>query len=118
VDLSLKMLQLLVSGHGGQDHITTMSHVMWDALQDDTCCTNGLLKTEHTKRFVVMTIESTGSVILDIERQVRKKMPFCLLHLLTSQLLTFRIGLSTVGSCEEKMKIRVGCTVCFIYVLE
>lgn len=47
-----------------------MGHVNFDGLQDDTCCTNGLLKTKHTKNFVIMGIEST--VFTESERQVKE----------------------------------------------
>ncbi|GAQ89398.1 Exostosin family protein [Klebsormidium nitens] len=59
----------------GRDHITTMGHVNFDGLQDDTCCTNGLLKTKHTKNFVIMGIES--SVFTGPERQVSIPYPTC-----------------------------------------
>jgi hypothetical protein len=59
-----------VSRYKGRDHITTMGRCTYDGLQDDTCCTNGLLKTKHTKRFVIMGIESND--LTSKERQVRR----------------------------------------------
>ncbi|GAQ80107.1 Exostosin family protein [Klebsormidium nitens] len=61
--------------HKGRDHITTMGRCTYDGLQDDTCCTNGLLKTKHTKRFVIMGIESND--LTSQERQVSIPYPTC-----------------------------------------